>query len=742
MYLSRFAAFSNRTTLFSRLSNAITSSGRSAFDIGHLGAYSTLPSIQDGLNRKSTSSPFCFKLRTLDPNKLTPADFVDISSRKNFSVKGPVLPDGKASQSPVLFFRMGMRSRCQPFPPNTRGFFYFYHDPDAPKLLSSIRFRLTESKDPASFSAGRDLRYSNQVPWHIYLAALALHPGYAVYKSLLLKDSLVPPDLLSASPDAPRTRFRQQGVALHSLYQEFPVEFLPHLVIPLMTPDGVIDPLQVNNIFSDPRPHMQSHSYLGKGFARFELSTLPQHKNRPRTVVMRIVKILEGPIPAVDGYDGYTPTPQEGSLVLRRKSNGQLGPWSMKLDITRVSSHARLVPLVDAYLIKGLPHPQNAVSERVEDHVPLSVDLGIAPPPSPAHLGPLVDTYLVKGPPRPRSTASKPMEDASPKRASLRTEMKEEKTPKISRQSPLRWLPQTLDPKKLTSSDFIRIPSTYRVPVRSPGRSTGKFIISQIRMLGSGHKSEIDQGFPSNLQGFFYYDHDELAPQLLSTIKFRITDSDDPSGFTVGRDLCFSNGVPWHMYIATIAAHRSYTLFKDLLIKDGFVSSDVFSDFLTTHHHRVLPQFAPSEIVLHSLYQEFPIKFSPDLCIRIMVPDGMFQQLLLFGVWWDVRSRKDRRPMKVYTGNGFAQFEISSLPEHSHTNGRTLVLRITKIIDGPTPVVPGYDGYVSPPKEGSLLLKRQKGTKKLVPWSVDVDVTNSLQLAKLRPLVDAHHAKG
>ena len=74
-----------------------------------------------------------------------------------------------------------------------------------------------------------------------------------------------------------------------------------------------------------------------------------------------------------------------------------------------------------------------------------------------------------------------------------------------------------------------------------------------------------------------------------------------------------------------------------------------------------------------------------------------------------------------FVGSALARFERSTLPDHEGT--RTVVLRFLKIITPVKCVIPLYDGYIVPPKEGELHRRSWKARKKLNPraWSADID---------------------
>jgi hypothetical protein len=84
------------------------------------------------------------------------------------------------------------------------------------------------------------------------------------------------------------------------------------------------------------------------------------------------------------------------------------------------------------------------------------------------------------------------------------------------------------------------------------------------------------------------------------------------------------------------------------------------------------------------------------------------------------------------------RFERSTLPDHRGT--RTVVLRFLKIITPLKCVIPLYDGYIMPPKEGDLHRKSRKAIDSLKSnppvWSLDIDKKGAMVRA-LQLLWDA-----
>ena len=60
--------------------------------------------------------------------------------------------------------------------------------------------------------------------------------------------------------------------------------------------------------------------FLGSSLARFERSTLPDHKGT-RTVVLRLLKIITPVKCVIPLYNGYIPYPREGELYQKSRIN-------------------------------------------------------------------------------------------------------------------------------------------------------------------------------------------------------------------------------------------------------------------------------------------------------------------------------------------------------------------------------------------------------------------------------------
>src|SRR4051812_26499937 len=121
-------------------------------------------------------------ISTLDPERLLPSDYMDLS--------------GHFNRTPLRKTELSYSGSPIPFPPNTRGFFYYHRDPALPPIAGQLRFRLTPKRDPASFAEGTDLLRTDFRPWGRSLLIMAAQRGYALILARLLEDGLIDSELL------------------------------------------------------------------------------------------------------------------------------------------------------------------------------------------------------------------------------------------------------------------------------------------------------------------------------------------------------------------------------------------------------------------------------------------------------------------------------------------------------------------------------------------------------------------
>jgi hypothetical protein len=76
-----------------------------------------------------------------------------------------------------------------------------------------------------------------------------------------------------------------------------------------------------------------SHEFVGSALARFERSTLPDHKGT-RTVVLRFLKIITPVTCVIPRYDDHICCPEEGELYRSSTNSNRRKQivWSINID--------------------------------------------------------------------------------------------------------------------------------------------------------------------------------------------------------------------------------------------------------------------------------------------------------------------------------------------------------------------------------------------------------------------------
>ncbi|KAI0368000.1 hypothetical protein BV20DRAFT_1123119 [Pilatotrama ljubarskyi] len=153
-------------------------------------------------------------LRTLDPAKLSPRDYVDLSGLSGYVVdrqaEGPPrLKDGTLSNINYDSLKKktadgGYTFHDAPFPANSQGFLYFRARPHA-EVAGSVRFRVTQGRDPEYFAHGEDLLTVFGKPWQIPLVTIASSPRCVVLRKYLERDALVTFEALEQCEKLART---------------------------------------------------------------------------------------------------------------------------------------------------------------------------------------------------------------------------------------------------------------------------------------------------------------------------------------------------------------------------------------------------------------------------------------------------------------------------------------------------------------------------------------------------------
>ncbi|KAF5377835.1 hypothetical protein D9615_006720 [Tricholomella constricta] len=257
------------------------------------------------------------RIQTLNWELLTASDFVDVSHLRQPSIR---LHTGSAR---IAYMASSIQNK-KPFPPNTRGFLYWHHDPSLPPTNAGIRLRLVPEPDPTLFSTGTDLLYPNAMPWSIDLVKLACNRTYASIKAKLIAERFVDTASIE-SLEKGTANHRWNSTFIHKLDQPFELDLTRHLnIIHIISPTRS-GKTHLRDLLRDQRASVQSVPYTGRILVRFEPSPFPEHGRpapRPPVIVLRVLKILI-PIKVIPPqYDMYVLVPVEGALLEKKSPCG------------------------------------------------------------------------------------------------------------------------------------------------------------------------------------------------------------------------------------------------------------------------------------------------------------------------------------------------------------------------------------------------------------------------------------
>ncbi|KAI0044840.1 hypothetical protein FA95DRAFT_1608239, partial [Auriscalpium vulgare] len=123
-----------------------------------------------------------FYIQTLDPSKLIPSDFIDLSGRNRVTYNARLADNSRIRNVAAISYAYSAGNNAR-FPTDTRGFLYFH----APSC--EVRFRLT-SKDPRHFAEGTDLELPSGEPWCFRRIVLATQARAAGFRALLVQEGV------------------------------------------------------------------------------------------------------------------------------------------------------------------------------------------------------------------------------------------------------------------------------------------------------------------------------------------------------------------------------------------------------------------------------------------------------------------------------------------------------------------------------------------------------------------------
>ncbi|KAI1783724.1 hypothetical protein LXA43DRAFT_1129764 [Ganoderma leucocontextum] len=322
---------------------------------------------EDGLGaitrKRGPGGPLLRKIRTLDPARLTPDDYLDLTRISSISVNVLLHPANPASLRPARDLRAYLWDAALS---EARGFLYYHRPPHSPPIAGELRFRLTPdgSSRPSSFAAGSDLcTVWRGRPWRLPLYKMTYRDCFRGVFALLLQDRLVSQRTLDVAASAAR-KMRSSNKAARAVGERtdtptltaFGQEFEMCLgansgvVCVFVGPDRIFKK-EMEHVFSFARRIEGKTRYFspfeGPVVCCFERSRLPEHKGK-RVVVLRVRRFPQGPhfdpmtmsfmpilqpvsIPDEDKYPIEELRPRVGEL-LKTVYHGTARPWAVDVD--------------------------------------------------------------------------------------------------------------------------------------------------------------------------------------------------------------------------------------------------------------------------------------------------------------------------------------------------------------------------------------------------------------------------
>ncbi|TFK46188.1 hypothetical protein OE88DRAFT_1041570 [Heliocybe sulcata] len=280
-------------------------------------------------------------LRTLDPTRVDAGDFVDFAGRVTKSARFLMAPEEPSIEMRYFY----SRGRNTPFPPDSQGFLYWNIDPDAPCLSGQLRFRTTSSSDPATFPSGRDLQLPDGRTWNISLFEIARGSKYSGLCAHLFSEKLVTAQALNTAlniSNRNREKIAADSLLICKFGQGFPVDFRSAILSVWIIGSSEAEVLHLRGLFSVQDRESGSNGtgktvihmpYAGRAVIQLERSTLPEHYGT-RTVVLRIVEVIQ--LTKSEGSDDTSgmPEPKEGGLIMTRtRGSHRWRPWSVDVDV-------------------------------------------------------------------------------------------------------------------------------------------------------------------------------------------------------------------------------------------------------------------------------------------------------------------------------------------------------------------------------------------------------------------------
>ncbi|KAA1476021.1 hypothetical protein DENSPDRAFT_489080 [Dentipellis sp. KUC8613] len=259
-------------------------------------------------------------LGTLDPKRLQASDYWDISGKHSpLALLVHAQPRlARPSPSPTKHSSISLYAGGkghESFPHNVRGFLYYHQPPNAP-LDAEVRFRLTDTSDPAGFAHGTDLTMADGMPWNIALEIIAASQRHRPLCDFLVAEGLLKPDVLDVvrrGVEKRRTRPKRNSRLIAHLHQPFPLSLNARVSqVRIQSLLRSFDRRQCT--FYVHNKHFRGIIH-GAALVAFEPFVLPTHLEG-RAVALRVLKITE-PLILADSAKKLDFRVEEGQLLAR-----------------------------------------------------------------------------------------------------------------------------------------------------------------------------------------------------------------------------------------------------------------------------------------------------------------------------------------------------------------------------------------------------------------------------------------
>ncbi|KAI0310468.1 hypothetical protein OF83DRAFT_1288109 [Amylostereum chailletii] len=280
-------------------------------------------------------------IHTLDPARLQTSDYTDMGGQK-YKTPPTQWEGGKSGliRVKLRYFtahgRTGLVGQEQlPFPPDAHGFLYYHPPTTLPPLDEGhLRFRITPSPDPATFSQGRDLLYPDGEPWNIKGGRIAITREYLAFRRMLLEDGLVTEAQLNEWKSCYNSLGSRLRTVMDDLKKPFVLDFAART-----QHFWISSECSTNWQMRHPLTLLEKKKIVplctGTAICRFENAVTPKTCKRPR-LALRLVKVLKPLQPSEEALKRNIAirVPREGELFLRA-SDGR--PWSR---VIKARNHA------------------------------------------------------------------------------------------------------------------------------------------------------------------------------------------------------------------------------------------------------------------------------------------------------------------------------------------------------------------------------------------------------------------